>query len=177
MTGEDAAVASPFWRFSLAVYADPEVAKACLKLQDEAGADVNVLLYMLWAASRGRRLSADDVRGMVAAVEDWRRGVVVPLRTARRSLRAPPAAVDAEGSAALRLQVKMVELEAERLQQEALYRLQPVDEVGRAEPSPEAAATANVAAYAEVIGRKFRGSATEVLLGALKRQQAGGEGA
>ncbi|HXF52738.1 MAG TPA: TIGR02444 family protein [Hyphomicrobiaceae bacterium] len=174
MTAEDAAVASPFWRFSLAVYADPEVAKVCLELQDEAGADVNVLLYMLWAASRGRRLSADDVRPIVAAVEDWRKGVVVPLRTARRSLRAPPAAVDAAGSAALRSQVKKVELEAERLQQEALYRLRPVDDLGRAEPSPEAAAAANVAAYGEVIGRKFSGHAMEVLLGALKRQQARG---
>jgi uncharacterized protein (TIGR02444 family) len=174
MTAGDAAAASPFWRFSLAVYADPEVAKVCIELQDSAGADVNVLLYMLFAASCGRRLSIDDVRGIVAAVEHWRTGVVVPLRTARRSLRSPPPSIDAKLAAGLRLQVKKVELEAERLQQDALYRLCAVDELGRAEPSLEAAAVANVDAYAGAAGTKFGGSAVETLLAALRRQQKRG---
>jgi uncharacterized protein (TIGR02444 family) len=173
MTAGDAAVASPFWRFSLAVYADPVVAKACIELQDGAGADVNVLLYMLWASSCGRRLSIDDARRIATAVEEWRFGVVVPLRTARRSLRSPPSSIDAKGAAALRLQVKKVELEAERLQQEALARLGAVDELGQAEPSLDVAAAANVEAYAGVVGAKFSGSAVETLLAALRRQQRG----
>jgi uncharacterized protein (TIGR02444 family) len=36
---------SGFWRFSLSFYGDEQVAEACLLLQDEAAADVNVLLY------------------------------------------------------------------------------------------------------------------------------------
>lgn len=174
MTAGDAAVPSPFWRFSLAVYADPEVAKACIALQDGAGADVNVLLYMLWAASRGRRLCIDDVRGIVAAVEDWRTGVVVPLRTARRSLRSPPSSIDAKGAAALRLQIKKLELEAERLQQEALAGHRAVDALGRAEPSAGAAAAANVEAYGRLLGKEFSSAAVETLLAGLRQQVRGG---
>jgi uncharacterized protein (TIGR02444 family) len=37
----------PFWRFSLDLYGRPGVAPACLALQDEAGADVNLVLYLL----------------------------------------------------------------------------------------------------------------------------------
>ena len=176
MTTDKTTAASPFWRFSLDLYADQAVAGACLALQDEAGVDVNVLLYVLWAASCGRRLTESEVSETVAAVEDWRAGVVAPLRSARRSLRTPPAAVDADGAARLRQQVKKVELEAERLQQEALYRLRNWDELGRAEPSPEAAAIANVKAYAAVLESAFDPESVDTLIAALRRRQAqGGE--
>jgi len=42
---------NPFWDFSLAVYRRPGVAAACLRLQDEAGVDVNLLLYFCWLAT------------------------------------------------------------------------------------------------------------------------------
>jgi len=174
MAADEATATSPFWKFSLGLYADPEVAKTCIELQDGAGADVNVLLYMLWAASRGRRLGIDDVREIVAAVEDWRTGVVVPLRAARRSLRSPPGSIDDNLAAALRRQVKKAELEAERLQQEALYRRRAVQDLGRAEPLLDVAAVANVEAYAGVVGREFSSAAIETLLAALRRQQTRG---
>jgi uncharacterized protein (TIGR02444 family) len=174
MTTDKATAASPFWRFSLDLYADQAVGGACIALQDEAGVDVNVLLYVLWAASRGRRLAESEVREIVAAVEDWRTGVVVPLRTARRRLRTTPAAVDADGVARLRQLVKKVELEAERLQQEALYRLRDMDKLGRADASSEAAAVANVKAYAGVLGREFETEYVDTLIAALRRRQAQG---
>jgi uncharacterized protein (TIGR02444 family) len=174
MTTDKATAASPFWRFSLDLYADQAVAGACIALQDGAGADVNVLLYVLWAASRGRRLEESEVRLIVAAVEDWRTGVVVPLRTARRSLRTTPAAVDADGAARLRQLVKKVELEAERLQQEALWRLRDVGGLGQVERSPERAAIANVETYARVLGREFGAGAIDTLVAALRRRQAQG---
>ena len=48
--------ASPFWRFSLRIY--PAVADTCLELQDRFGVDVNVLLFLLFAARNGQRYSA-----------------------------------------------------------------------------------------------------------------------
>jgi uncharacterized protein (TIGR02444 family) len=174
MTTDKATAASPFWRFSLDLYADQAVAGACIALQDEAGVDVNVLLYVLWAANRGRRLDESEVREIVAAVEDWRTGVVVPLRTARRSLRTTPAAVDADGAARLRQLLKKVELEAERLQQEALYRLRDMDKLGRAEPSLEGAAVANVKAYSGFLGRGFDAEYVYTLIAALRSRQAQG---
>ena len=41
-------------RFSLRFYRQPEVADACIALQEEAGVDVNLLLFLLWHATMKR---------------------------------------------------------------------------------------------------------------------------
>lgn len=160
------AAAESFWRFSLALYSRPKVAEACIELQDGAGVDVNVLLFLLWAAGRGRKLSAQEVRRYITAVGDWRTSVVVPLRTARRSLRAPPSAIERAGAAKLRALVKKVELEAERLQQCALASLAPVGRLGKKAP-PEAAAAANVETYAAALGAAFPAAPVRTILEAF----------
>lgn len=146
--------ASPFWSFSLAVYGRPGVKEACLELQEAAKADVNVLLYALWLGTRGRRLAPADMAGVAAFVERWRGGVVIPLRAARRALKNPPAGFAGAEAAALREAVSRAELEAERLQQMALYNFAPVEKAGLA-GEPEAAARANVAAYEGALGAVF----------------------
>ena len=60
----DAEGGSPFWRFSLATYRKPGVADACLALQDGCGVDVNVLLFVTWLGTQGRRLDADATRAV-----------------------------------------------------------------------------------------------------------------
>jgi uncharacterized protein (TIGR02444 family) len=138
---------SPFWTFSLATYARPGVSEACLELQETAGVDVNVLLYLLWLGAHGRRLGRAEVAAAAALTEAWRRELVGPLRQARRASKQSPAGFDAGAVAGLRLQIKRAELEAERLQQEALYAQRPIGELG--EPSePSDAAAANVDLYA-----------------------------
>ena len=57
----EAASGSPFWRFSLAFYRRAGVADACIALQEEAGVDVNLLLFLLWQATRKRVLSAAEI--------------------------------------------------------------------------------------------------------------------
>ena len=57
---------SPFWRFSLQFYHLPKVADACIALQEEAGVDVNLLLFLLWHARQRRRLSAAEVAALEA---------------------------------------------------------------------------------------------------------------
>ena len=59
---------SPFWRFSLQFYRLPKVADACIALQEEAGVDVNLLLFLLWHARQRRRLSAADVAALEAKI-------------------------------------------------------------------------------------------------------------
>ena len=49
---------SPFWRFSLRFYRVPKVADACIALQEEAGIDVNLLLFLLWQATSKRAMSS-----------------------------------------------------------------------------------------------------------------------
>ena len=165
---------NPFWDFSLKLYSSAAVQKACVDLQDGSGVDVNVLLYMLWHGSQRRQLTPQDARAVLEALEGWRVDVVVPLRTARRNLKTPPAALDAKAAEALRAIVKKAELEAERLQQSALHMLKlPSAEAGRAD-SVRAAAEANVAAYAGALGRPLAAAPLGVMLDALDAMTSGG---
>jgi uncharacterized protein (TIGR02444 family) len=158
---------NPFWDFSLALYSRPDVQKACIDLQDGSGVDVNVLLYMLWKAANGCQLTSEGAKAVVAAVEPWRLDVVVPLRAARRNLKAPGAAMDAEAAEALRTIVKKAELEAERLQQAALYGLRLPVATASAAASARETATVNVAAYAAALGRSLAPAPLGVMLEAL----------
>jgi uncharacterized protein (TIGR02444 family) len=110
-----------FWDFSKAVYGQPGVKSACLALQ-EAGLDVNVGLWVVWAVVCGR----DPGPALGAAVERsalWSAQVVKPLRAARTGLKYPPTFIESEGAATLRKTVLAAELEAERLEQLALEGL------------------------------------------------------
>ena len=99
------------------------VSRACIALQDEAGVDVNILFYLLWNATQGRAFNAADVTEIEHRIGPWRDIAVVPVRNIRRALKSPPPVVEPAAAEALRTRIKAVELEAERLQQEALYAL------------------------------------------------------
>ena len=160
---------SPFWRFSLQFYRLPKVADACIALQEEAGVDVNLLLFLLWHAKQRRRLSTADVAALEAQVAPWRDLTVIPLRSVRRALKSPPALVAAPAAEAFRNRIKAVELEAERLQQEAMYDLARETLLGRPVASPDEAARTNVAAYAASAAKPFPKPAVETLLAAFAK--------
>lgn len=117
---------SPFWGFSLAVYAGEGVADECVGLQGRLGLDVSLLLLAAFmGAVEGVRLSARDVAGANAAVAEWHDEIVRPLRAARRALKAPAAKPDdplQPAAASLRLQVKRGELDAEKIEQAMLWQ-------------------------------------------------------
>src|SRR5688572_5067029 len=154
---------SAFWRFSLRFYALPEVAPACLALQDEAQVDVNLLLFLLFLADGGRAVTRDDVARLDAQIAPWRTDVVEPLRALRRRLKTGIGDVPPPASEGLRNMVKKVELEAERLEQGRLENT-----AGRlGKPAPRAdAARANLAAYADYLGR-FPAGPRDVVLAAF----------
>jgi uncharacterized protein (TIGR02444 family) len=160
---------SPFWRFSLAFYRRPGVADACIFLQEEAGADVNLLLFLLWHARQGRVLSMAEVAALDARIAPWRDLTVIPLRAVRRGLKSPPGLVAAAEAETFRSRIKAAELEAERLQQEAMFA---IGLAGAAGSDPAAAARANVAAYEGVRGMRFPAEAAETLLAALAEMPA-----
>jgi uncharacterized protein (TIGR02444 family) len=159
--------ASPFWRFSLQIYRS--VADTCLALQDRHGVDVNVLLFLLFAAHQGRRVGRQDVHAITSAVASWSSSAVIPLRSVRRFLRAPPSVIDPEAAEALRQHVKQVELEAERLQQEGLYRFVPLEQLGTPDASQDAAARTNVEAYAAELGTVFDQMLVDALLAGFRQ--------
>ena len=141
---------SAFWRFSLRFYALPDVAPACLQLQDEADVDVNLMLFLLFLAENGRAITRDDVARLDASVAPWRAEVVEPLRALRRRLKSGVGDVPTATSDGLRTMVKKIELEAERLEQGRLENAAP--NLGKPAPRSEAARI-NLAAYEAYLGR------------------------
>jgi len=162
----DPSTETPLWRFSLDFYRRTGVSDACIALQDGCGADVNLLLFLLWLASDDRQVSVEDVNMLDDNVRDWRNLSIVPIRDLRRKLKGVTTLVAPRRQEAFRNKVKAVELEAERLQQEALYQFARSGPLGTAAP-PATAARANIAAYERVLAVSFPKSAVDVLLGAF----------
>jgi uncharacterized protein (TIGR02444 family) len=157
---------TPFWRFSLNFYRQAGVAEACIALQDDCGVDVNLMLFLLWLAASGRRLSVDNIKELDEAVRSWRDLTVIPIRDVRRKLKGTQTLVETGKQEAFRTKIKAIELEAERLQQEALYAR------SRSAPSgsgahPPAAARANLAAYERLLGARFGKDAVDRLMRAF----------
>ena len=135
-------------------------------LQDDCGVDVNLLLFLFWLASDGRQVSADEVKRLDDRVRDWRDLTIVPIRDARRKLKGAATLVEPAKQEAFRTKVKAVELEAERLQQEALYASTQAGPLGTP-AAPPAAARANVAAYEAVLGLRLPPPAVDRLVAAF----------
>jgi uncharacterized protein (TIGR02444 family) len=155
---------TPFWRFSLHFYRQAGVSDACIALQDDCGVDVNLLLFLFWLASDGRRLTADEVKKLDDNVRTWRELTIVPIRDTRRKLKGAATLVEPGKQEAFRNKVKAVELDAERLQQEALYEFTRSGPLGTEAP-PQDAARANVGAYERAMAKSFPKTAVDVLVG------------
>ncbi len=162
---------SPFWRFSVKFYAEPGVAQACIDLQDQAGVDVNILFFLLWNATQSRQFNNAEVAAIEHTIGPWRDMAVVPLRTVRRALKAPPTVMASHDAEAFRTRIKAVELEAERLQQEAMYRLVQSGPAGSPSQSQTEAARASVAAYQALL-RPFPAGPIGTVLAAFAKFQA-----
>jgi len=175
MTDAETKSGSPFWRFSLAFYRQPGVADACIALQEQCGVDVNLLLFLLWHATQQRVFTPTQVAVLEQRIGAWREATVVPLRAVRRALKSPPALVNAGTAEAFRTRIKAIELEAERLQQEAMYALASAAPLGDRVGSAADAARASVAAYETMTATAFPGSAVETLLGAFAKLNPKGE--
>lgn len=106
------------WDFATYFYRAPGIQSACLAMQDQAGADVPFLIFLVCAAQRGQTFEAEDLRRIDSAIAQWRHDVVQPLRQIRRQLKSSPQA----SVQRFREIVKAAELEAER---EEIARLSP----------------------------------------------------
>jgi uncharacterized protein (TIGR02444 family) len=116
-TPREVSAGTAFWRFSLAFYALPGVAKALIALQDDLGFDINLILFGLWLGFSGRgRLDGARLAAAEAASQPLRTEIVMPLRRMRRRI-APHPETDFRS---LRTAMLKLELRAERAAQERL---------------------------------------------------------
>ena len=147
------------WDFSLATYKRPGVQAACLNLQDNIGADVNLLLYCCWRGA----MEKGEMAALTAELAPWQADVVGRLRTVRRIMKPMVKALaeQSEEAAKLRKKVAGVELEAEKLQQSMMMCFAAGHET-TAPPSPGAAAQ-NMAQYLNILPKPPGGAAMEKL--------------
>ena len=157
---------NPFWDFSLALYAAPGVAEACLALQDRHGADVNLLLFCCWAGARGHALEETELDRLMAAAAPWQERVVAPLRAARRWLKAE--GLHRSEAGPLYAGIKAQELAAERQEQDRLQALLPLP----AGAPSEAALAGNLERYLARLGAPD-GAPDSALAAALRAAVAG----
>ncbi len=104
------------WTWAVASYQQYTVAEALLALQDDYGADINILLCCCWLASQGQQLSEQQARHLIKCCASWQGECIKPLRQVRRYLKKHPE------HETFRQQIKALELEAERVQLDMLYQ-------------------------------------------------------
>lgn len=113
--------ADAFWEFSVDRYARDGVSKVCLDLQDVFGVDVNMLLLCLWCGQAGLALTTDQLSQLIQGeAGQWHRDIVLPLRSARRSMKGRSIAGEENDIEEFRSQLKTIEIESERWQQRSL---------------------------------------------------------
>lgn len=142
------------WRFSLRVYGAEGVEAACLRLQDDQGADVNLVLFCCWLGTAGYgRAAAPLLRSALAAASQWHARAVAPLRALRRSLKHDPAPLAAADAEPVRRKVLAAELEAEHALQTLLFALASnLDRAALPADRRAADAAANVESYLAMKG-------------------------
>ena len=123
---------SELWDWAVRAWAADGVNEACLHLQDAAGQNIPLLLWAAWAARTGRRTDADTLEAACDIARAWQEAAIAPLRAVRRTLKGPNPDLDNADREAVRVQVRAVELEAERRLLAALEALSPPPEGGPA---------------------------------------------
>ncbi|WP_114416715.1 TIGR02444 family protein [Marinospirillum perlucidum] len=114
---------NPFWRFSLSLYQLKRIKDACLHLQDEGGANVNLLFFALWVSQQQLRFSP-DWKTTFQQLENWHRDYTLPLRRQRDELKLLAERADRSENGPLhqmREHLLKAELLSEQQEQAVLY--------------------------------------------------------
>ena len=145
---EDRERAAAFWAFSTGLWRAPDVEAACLRLQDEMGLDINIILFLCWLAREGwGPLDEPLIRACMDVAAPWQSGVVQPLRQLRRELKQMPVP-EARG---IRASIQKSEIAAEQAEQGALVMVMAILAAPKARPgTPEDVAAALDLAMAAV---------------------------
>ena len=167
-----------FWDFSVRTYRMSGVPDACLSLQNDYGADVNMLLYCCWIGTYVGEFDGE----LFARANDfsvtWAGHVVAPLRSARTWMKHTGCGMDpvpTESCMALRDDIKSVEFAAEKIQQEVLQSLLSIEGARDAVPDQVLQdVMANLHRYAEFVGLDLRDDSRQklsvIIAAALPRQ-------
>ena len=110
---------NPLWDYACQLYSKPGMEAALLVLQDDHGADINLILQALWLASESKVWSKACIPNDYGK---WVTEQVIPLRKMRRSLKTDWVAPRGVGFEDFRQHVKGLELKAEQYALAMLYQ-------------------------------------------------------
>ena len=122
------------WDWAARAYGRPGVEGACLRLQDEYGQCVPLLLWRLWTLAEGRPVDEALAAQTAAAARAWDEAAVSPLRLVRRRLATAPPPVPDRVRLALKAELQAVELRAEKVLLDTLEAMTPAPCGAQAEP-------------------------------------------
>ena len=159
------------WARALGAYASGEVERICLELQDEHDQCVSYLLWALWAEEQQRAVDAALGARAAALARSFETGVLKPLRTARRTLKADIDGVIDSARAAARERIRAAELAGEALLLRSLEAMTPMtiaapDQPGALEAANAAWAAPPPAARLAALASAFSRSASSATLAA-----------
>lgn len=118
--------------YALSAYRDDGIRKLVLHAQDAYEADVNVILYAAWVGEVGGvQIGLPEIELAVGKTLAWHIEIVRPLRRLRKQLKESPHLTFSDRAAALRDEVKAIELEAEILELDTLNTLDACGAKGR----------------------------------------------
>ncbi len=157
----------PIWDFVLGYYRQPGISEAAIGLQDSAGIDVNMILFLMWMAAHKRSLAAADIGDINNKCRDWQHEVVVPIRGVRRLLKENAPLVDAAIAQDYRKKIQALEIEGEQLQLNAMAALSAGLQAQSA-PTAASAARASLAAFESTQPKNFPPAAIETFVRALE---------
>lgn len=103
---------APAWDFITRLYAAPGVAPACLELQDRHAIDVTLMLFCLWQGTVRAEPLGGRIADLIGQARDWHGATILPIRSARRRLKAGHGAL-AEAGEALYRTVLAAEIDCE----------------------------------------------------------------
>ena len=145
------------WDFAVDFYQHAPIKTACLTLQDEATADVCVLLAVVWLGKQGKQLTGAETALLVSTIEVWQQKMTLPLRQLRKQIKSFIEANYSLDAEPIYQQIKAAELQAERA---TLQQLQALIDAQRW-LSDKTASVADVANIANIESIKSKESPVE----------------
>lgn len=146
------------WDFSIRVYQQPEVADACLLLQESNDVDVNVLLFCCWYGVYFGEMDQSLYKNVLSFSRSWSVNAVKPIRSVRVWMKNSGCSdnrMKEEDCQKLRNRIKAVELEAEKLQQEVLFSLVDSNRATNKNSAEQLSATIkNITLYMSDLGKE-----------------------
>jgi uncharacterized protein (TIGR02444 family) len=145
-----------FLNFAVRTYGCEGIPEACLALQNERGADVNVLLFCCWMGATRGEFEIETLDKVLEFSRVWADRVVRPLRSVRiwmknQGCSAPD--IPVERCMKLRERIKKVELGAELMQEIVMESLvDTIPEVTLSVAEQARTAMLNLRCYCEAEG-------------------------